>query len=42
MLAIQKKSPVGVKYTAGLDAETAAFLQQVAADTAREYFGRSE
>jgi hypothetical protein len=40
--AIQKKSPVGVKYTAGLDAETAAFLQQVAADTAREYFGRSE
>ena len=40
--AIQKKSPVGIKYTAGLDAETAAFLQQVAADTAREYFGRPE
>ena len=40
--AIQKKSPVGIKYSAGLDAETAAFLQQVAADTAREYFGRAE
>jgi hypothetical protein len=36
--AIAKKSPVGVKYTAGLDAELAAFLQTVAADTVREYF----
>ena len=38
--AIQKKSPVGNKYSAGLDAELAAFLQTVAADTVREYFGK--
>ena len=38
--AIQKRSPVGNKYTAGLDAELATFLQTVAADTVREYFGR--
>ena len=37
--AIQKKSPVGNKYTAGLDPEVAAFLQTVAADTVREYYG---
>jgi hypothetical protein len=40
--AIQKKSPVGIKYTAGLDPELATFLQTVAADTVREYFGRAE
>jgi len=39
---LQKKSPVGIKYTAGLEPETAAFLQQVAADTARDYFGRQD
>ena len=38
--AIQKRSPVGNKYTAGLDPELATFLQTVAADTVREYFGR--
>jgi hypothetical protein len=37
--AVQKKSPVGNAYTAGLDPELAAFLQGVAADTVREYFG---
>jgi hypothetical protein len=37
--ALQRKSPVGNKYTAGLDPELAAFLQGVAADTVREYFG---
>jgi hypothetical protein len=37
--AVQRKSPVGNKYTAGLDSELAAFLQGVAADTVREYFG---
>ena len=37
---LQKKSPVGIKYTAGLDPELATFLQQVAADTARDYFAR--
>ena len=40
--AIQKKSPVGIKYTAGLDPEVAGFLQSVAAETVREYFGRAE
>ena len=39
--ASEKKSPVGNKYTAGLDPELAAFLQAVAAETVKEYFGRS-
>jgi hypothetical protein len=39
--AIEKKSPVGNKYIAGLDPELAAFLQAVAAETVKEYFGRS-
>jgi hypothetical protein len=38
--AIEKKSPVGNKYSAGLDAELAAFLQGVAAETVREYYGQ--
>jgi hypothetical protein len=38
--AIWKKSPVGNKYTATLDPETAAFLQNVAWDTVQEYYGR--
>jgi hypothetical protein len=38
--AIEKKSPLGNKYTAGLDAELAAFLQGVAAETVREYYGQ--
>ena len=33
-----KKSPVGVKYTAGLDETTAKFLQTVAWETVRAYF----
>jgi len=37
--AIHKKSPVGNPYVAGLDPELAAFLQGVAAETVREYFG---
>jgi hypothetical protein len=39
---IQKKSPVGLKYTAGLDPEVAGFLQSVAAETVKEYFGRAD
>jgi hypothetical protein len=39
--AIEKKSPVGNKYIAGLDPELAAFLQKVADETVKEYFGRS-
>ena len=38
--AIQKRSPVGIRYSAGLDPELATFLQTVAADTVREYYGR--
>ena len=37
--AVFNKSPVGNSYTAGLDPATAAFLQQVAADTVKEYLG---
>jgi len=38
--AVRRKSPVGIKYGAGLDPELAAFLQTVAADTVREYYAR--
>jgi hypothetical protein len=38
--SIQRASPVGIKYTAGLDAELAAFLQAIAAETVHDYFGR--
>ena len=37
--AIYKKSPVGNPYTAGIDPATARFLQSVAEETVREYFG---
>jgi hypothetical protein len=33
-----KKSPVGLKYNAGLDEATAAFLQTVAWETAQDYY----
>lgn len=32
------KSPAGLKYTAGLDADTAAYLQRVAEQTVQQYF----
>ena len=38
--SVYGKSPVGLKYTGGLDAPTARFLQEVAWETVREYFGR--
>lgn len=37
--ALLGRSPEGNSYTAGLDAETAAFLQRVAWETVRAYFG---
>jgi hypothetical protein len=37
---LRKKSPVGIKYNAGLDPELATFLQTVAQDTVKEYFSR--
>jgi len=38
--AIYKKSPVGNKYTAGIDADTVKFLQTIAWETTQEYFGK--
>ena len=38
--ALYGKSPAGLKYTGGLDEKTAAFLQEVAWDTVRDYYGR--
>ena len=38
--AVYGKSPVGNGYTAGLDADTAGFLQSVAWDTVKEFFGK--
>jgi hypothetical protein len=37
---LRGKSPVGIKYDAGLGAELATFLQTVAAETVKEYLGR--
>jgi hypothetical protein len=34
-----RKSPVGLKYTAGLDESTATFLQTVAWQTVQDYYG---
>jgi hypothetical protein len=36
--ALFKKSPVGLKYTAGLDEATATFLQSVAWETVQDYY----
>ncbi len=38
--AIYKKSPVGISYTADINAETAKFLQTVAWETVSEYYGK--
>ena len=38
--AIYQKSPVGNRYTAGIDAALATFLQDTAQEAVREYFGR--
>src|SRR5512140_1245024 len=40
--ALTGKSPVGIPYTAGIDADTARFLQQVAWDTVQEYYGKTK
>jgi hypothetical protein len=37
--ALFRKSTVGLKYTAGLDEGTAQFLQTVAWQTVRDYYG---
>lgn len=38
--ALSGQSPVGLEYTAGIDADTAAFLQTVAWETVQDYFGQ--
>jgi len=38
--AVHGKNPVGNSHKGGLDPKVADFLQQVAADTVKEYFGR--
>ena len=40
--ALFKKSPEGLRYTAGLDAGTATFLQTVAWETTQEYFSGAQ
>jgi hypothetical protein len=37
--SLYRKSPLGSSYNAGIDGSTASFLQEVAWDTVREYFG---
>ena len=38
--ALYGKSPAGLKYYGGLDEKTAAFLQEVAWETVKEYYGK--
>jgi hypothetical protein len=38
--ALYNKSPVGNSYTAGIESETANFLQTVAWETVQKYYGR--
>ena len=38
--ALTGRSPVGDTYLANIDAQTAAFLQNVAWDTVQEYYGK--
>ena len=38
--SIYKKTPVGIAYTADINADTAKFLQTVAWETANEYYGK--
>ena len=40
LAAVYGKSPLGNSYTAGLDGSTASFLQAVAWEAVREYFGK--
>jgi len=40
--ALTGKSPVGNRYTGGVDAQTAAFLQRVAWETVVEFFGKKQ
>jgi hypothetical protein len=37
--ALYRQTPVGNAYTAGIDADTARFLQTIAWDTVQDYYG---
>ena len=39
--ALYRQTPVGNAYTAGIDADTARFLQTVAWDTVQDYYGKA-
>jgi hypothetical protein len=39
--ALYRQTPVGSAYTAGIDADTARFLQTVAWDTVQDYYGKA-
>jgi hypothetical protein len=39
--ALYRQTPVGNAYTAGIDADTARFLQTIAWDTVQEYYGKA-
>jgi hypothetical protein len=40
--ALRQQSPVGNSYTAGIDPDTARFLQTVAWDTVQDYYGKAQ
>jgi hypothetical protein len=40
--ALYRQTPVGNAYTAGLDADTARFLQTVAWETVQGYYGKTQ
>jgi len=40
--ALRQQSPVGNGYTAGIDPDTARFLQTVAWDTVQDYYGKAQ
>jgi hypothetical protein len=40
--SLYRKTPVGNEYTAGIDADTARFLQAVAWETVQDYFGKAQ
>jgi hypothetical protein len=39
--SLYRESPVGITYTAGIDPETARFLQTVAWETVQDYYGKA-
>jgi hypothetical protein len=40
--ALYRQTPVGNAYTAGIDADTARFLQTIAWDTVEDYYGKAQ